>query len=400
MTPIRSSAMSDSLSSFSVLVAAGTRPEVVKLAPVLAELERRDLSTQLVLTGQHHSESMMGSHLTQFSLRPTEQWELIGSEGQRVGQLLANAMDLLTWHRPSVVVVQGDTYTVPLMAMAARRHGIPVAHVEAGLRSGNGRSQEEMNRRMTAAIASVHYAPTETALDNLLGEGVPASDIAVVGNSICDVLRTSGVKRVPVAQRAGIVVTAHRATNVDDPERLARLIHIVTALTDCDRVTFPMHPRTRDRLEQAGLLDLLEASGAEIIEPVAHAEMIERIAQARLVVTDSGGLQEETSWFGVPVVVLRASTPRPEGVNAGQASLAGLDLDQVMTLADRFLSSEEQRRVAALTCPYGDGFTAGRIVDDLLDRHRRGVLVTTEPSMSGASTNGQGTGATKIGVLS
>jgi UDP-N-acetylglucosamine 2-epimerase (non-hydrolysing) len=367
--------------SFNVVVAAGTRPEIVKLAPLLAEFEAHDIATDLVLTGQHTSEQMMGSHLARVNITPTAAWQLTGDEGTRVGALLANAFAYFAEHRPSVVVVQGDTYTVALVAMAARRFGIPVAHVEAGLRSGNLRSQEECNRRVAASLATIHYAPTAQSAANLLGEGVNQSSIHVVGNTICDTLRLAGFDRRPLNERNGVVVTVHRATNVDDRDRLASIVQLIVQLAhDMGPVTFPMHPRTLDRLTTFGLLDHLSHPNLNVVEPLDHPAMLQLLAHASLAVTDSGGLQEETSWLGVPVVVLRATTPRPEGVELGQAALVGLDVDLALDTCAQMLTDHEQQRISQLVCPYGDGFTSARIVRHLVELHARNSLVLNEPS--------------------
>jgi UDP-N-acetylglucosamine 2-epimerase (non-hydrolysing) len=366
---------------FNVVVAAGTRPEIVKLAPLLAEFEAQGVDTDLVLTGQHNSENMMGNHLARFDVTPAATWQLSGTEGERVGLLTANAFAYFSEHRPSVLVVQGDTYTVPLMAMAARRYGIPVAHVEAGLRSGNLRSQEECNRRMAASLATVHYAPTAQAAANLLGEGVEQSSVHVVGNTICDTLRLGGFDRQPLTDRGGVVVTVHRASNVDDRDRLASIVQLVVQLAnDMGPVTFPMHPRTLDRLGAFGLLDQLSHRALNVVEPLDHPTMLRLLASASLAVTDSGGLQEETSWLGVPVVVLRATTPRPEGVELGQAALVGLDVELALNTCARMMSDHEQVRINQLVCPYGDGFTSSRIVRHLTEMHATHSLALHEPS--------------------
>jgi UDP-N-acetylglucosamine 2-epimerase (non-hydrolysing) len=366
---------------FEVVVAAGTRPEIVKLAPLLNELERQRITTELILTGQHHSEAMMGAHLARCTTRPADVWQLEGTEGDRVGALLANAFAFFAQRRPSVVVVQGDTYTVPLIAMAARRYGVPVAHVEAGLRSHNLRSQEECNRTVAAALATVHYAPTAVSAANLVGEGIDQRSIQVVGNTICDTLRLAGHERTPLNDRFGVVVTVHRASTVDNSERLAAVVSLIKQLAhDFGPVTFPMHPRTLDRLNAFGLRDQLAHPNLHIVEPLDHPSMLHLLAHATLAVTDSGGLQEETSWLGVPVVVLRNSSPRPEGVAVGQAALVGLNVNAALMAAERMLTDIEQVRINDLVCPYGDGHASERIVRHLVAQHDADALRLQEPA--------------------
>jgi UDP-N-acetylglucosamine 2-epimerase (non-hydrolysing) len=298
-----------------------------------------------------------------------------------VGALLANAFAELAAYRPDAAVVLGDTYTAPLFSLAARRYGVGVAHVEAGLRSFNELSMEESNRRLMVALATLHFAPTDVAAHFLRAEGVPDERIRVVGNPVIDALRTSGVERVHPGLRDGVAVTAHRATNVDDPVRLDQLVRLVTSLAlRVGPVTFPLHPRTRDRLDAAGrLAEVTGAAGVHVTEPLGYRAMLELVAASRLVVTDSGGLQEEASYFGVPVVVLRRSTPRWEGVRTGAAVLAGLDSGRVLALAERLADPAEQARIAALPCPYGDGYAVARIVEVLAEPGMAALLRPTEP---------------------
>lgn len=367
-------------------VAVGTRPEMVKLAPVVERLRFMGASVCVAATGQHADHRMAGAIMGELGLQPDVVWDLAGDEPDRLGELLERSLRLVPTVAPDVVIVQGDTWTVPLAALAARRHGVAVAHVEAGLRSNNPRSQEEINRRLMATLATVHFAPTDRAARNLRTEGVAASDVHVVGNTGCDALRQALVRRVAVADRKHVVVTAHRATNVDDPQRLSELVTIVVRLADeVGPVVFPVHPRTAARLDEHGLRGRLLRDGITLVEPVSHRSMLQLVARARLVVTDSGGLQEETSWFGVPVVVLRATTPRREGVELGQAVLCGVDPERVLDAAHRLTQPEALERIDGQACPYGDGHAAERIVDLLLRTHERGGLAVEEPVLPSAS---------------
>jgi len=365
-----------------VLVPLGTRPEIVKLAPVVKALRQHGHVVRTVATGQHYSPSMSDAFFDDLGLHPDERWELDGDESDRVGTILSSALREIGAHRPDIVLLLGDTWTVPLFCMAARRHGVPLAHLEAGLRSFNATSVEEVNRKVAAATASLHLAPTELAARFLRYEGVQPEHIHIVGNPVIDVLQQSNVQRVPIGQRVGAVVTAHRATNVDDPDRLAALVKLVQRLAqEVGPVTFPVHPRTKARLEAAGSWETLANAGPEItlLEPLAYEDMLARVAAARVVVTDSGGLQEEASWLGVPVVVLRRSTPRWEGVGADVAALVGLDVDLALDKAVRFCTVEEQKRVAGAPCPYGDGQTSTRVAELLADPATAELLELAEP---------------------
>jgi UDP-N-acetylglucosamine 2-epimerase (non-hydrolysing) len=371
--------------SLRLTVAVGTRPEVVKLAPVVAALRAAGHAVRVVATGQHADPRMYADMFTGLGLTADVAWALEGDEGDRVGGLLANAFRDVAAVRPDAVLVLGDTYTAPLVALAARRHGVGVVHLEAGLRSYNELSMEESNRRVLAALATLHLAPTETAARALVAEGVAQERIRVVGNPVLDAVRATGVVPVPPERRRGVLVTAHRATNVDDPHRLAELVEVVAHLGRTQApVTFPVHPRTRARLVEHGLLaELRAADGVDCLDPMPYRDLLQRLATSRLVVTDSGGLQEEASFLGVPVVVMRATTPRWEGVESGAAVLTGLDLERVRAAAEVLARPEQQARVAALPCPYGDGETGRRVAEVLAEPRLRALVAPREPVLAG-----------------
>jgi len=363
-----------------VVVPLGTRPEIIKLAPVIDSLSQRGFDVDVVATGQHYDANLSDHFFDGLGVIPTVRWQLSGTESERVGAMLQRAIELLQEHPPDVVLLLGDTNTVPLFCLAARRARVPVAHLEAGLRSFNPTSLEEVNRKVAGALASLHLAPTELAGNFLRAEGVELQRIHVVGNPIIDVLRRSGLTRSPVAERAGIVVTAHRATNVDEPLRLDKLVRLVRSLAaTIGNVRFPVHPRTQQRLEKAGLIAELQADGIELLEPLPWHDMVGLLRTCQLVVTDSGGLQEEASFFGVPVVVLRTTTPRWEGVEAGTSILTGLDVEAALDAAQLLIDPEAVERIASTPCPYGDGFTAERVADLLLAPTSTRLLTLDEP---------------------
>jgi UDP-N-acetylglucosamine 2-epimerase (non-hydrolysing) len=368
----------------SVLVPVGTRPEIVKLAPVVRALLDAGLSVRTVATGQHRDPELTDTFFESVGLVPDVRWDIDGShEGDRVAAILSAAYREMAEYQPDIVLVLGDTYTVPLFCLAARRHHVPVVHLEAGLRSFNPTSMEEVNRQIAAATASLHLAPTELAARFLRREGVAPERIRVVGNPVLDVLRARGVRARPPDERTGAVVTAHRATNVDDPDRLCALVDIVVDLAETvGGVTFPVHPRTMRRLDETGLGKRLEAH-ARLLPPVPYETMLDLVRSACIVVTDSGGLQEEASWLGLPVVVLRRSTPRWEGIEAGAAVLVGLDRGRAREAIATLTSPEDQRRVASLPCPYGDGHTATRVADILCDPATAALLTIDEPDFVG-----------------
>lgn len=365
---------------------AGTRPEVVKLAPVVHALRARGAAVVTIATGQQSDPRLTDATFAAANLKPDVVWNL-GDDGysDRAGHLYGAAVEYLASCRAdAVAVVQGDTSTVPLVAHAARRAERPVVHVEAGLRSLNQRSQEETNRKMAAAAASIHFAPTPLAAKFLRGDGVDSRRIFVVGNTACDAMRLAGVQRVPIDARCGVVMTAHRATNVDDPVRLAEIVRVVADLASITgRVVFPIHPRTRDRLRAFGLTEPLEAiADVELCDPLPYDRMLAELAAAKLIVTDSGGLQEEAAWLGVPCVVMRRSTPRWEGVLNGTAVLCGVSRDKVVAAANRLLTPEALAHTATTPCPYGDGHSAEAIADTLVGNQADELLRLVEPDFT------------------
>jgi UDP-N-acetylglucosamine 2-epimerase (non-hydrolysing) len=363
-----------------LLIPFGTRPEIIKLAPVIRALRSADDEVTVVATGQHYDAALTEVFYDELRVRPDIALNASGVKAERLGAIVAGALNVVDRVRPDAVLVMGDTHTVPAFCLAARNCSIPVIHLEAGLRSFNPTSIEEVNRRIAAATCSLHLAPTEQARSFLIREGVPEDHIAVVGNPVLDALRAVGAQRRPLAERAGVVVTAHRATNVEDPDRLMQLVRLVHELAAAiGPVTFPVHPRTRQALEQAGHWHDLATNDVSLTDPLPYTAMIDVVAASILVVTDSGGLQEEAAWLGVPVVVLRRSTPRWEGVRDGIAILTGLDADRALKAATELTYPETQHRIANAPCPYGDGHTAREVVRVLHDPRTAALLRLDEP---------------------
>jgi UDP-N-acetylglucosamine 2-epimerase (non-hydrolysing) len=359
------------------------------MAPVVHALRAGGHDAVLVATGQQDDPLMLDAALAAVGLVADARWHL-PSGPARSGALLGELATTLASDPPDAVMAVGDTTTVALSALAARGAGVAFLHLEAGLRSFNERSLEETNRRVAAACAALNLAPTARAAAFLAAEGVPDARVRVVGNPIVDALRRWGPPPVPVADRDGVLVTAHRATNVDDPARLARLVALVGHLAHTvGPVTFPVHPRTAGRLAAAGLDADLDRAGVHRCPPLPWADLLDALRRSRVAVTDSGGLQEEAAWYGVPVVVLRRSTPRWEGVEAGIAVLAGLADDAgaaaALAAAGRLVAPDEQARVATVPCPYGDGWTGERVAALLADPSTPEVLRLREPDLTGGA---------------
>lgn len=364
-----------------VLVVVGTRPEAIKMAPVMEALARRSprLQPRLALTGQHTD--MVQQVLEAFELRPA--WDLeIMKPGQTLYDVVHGALDGLRgvvreW-KPDVLLVQGDTATVFVGSLVAFFEGVGVGHVEAGLRSGDKWAPfpEEMFRRLSDVLSDWYFAPTLRARDALLHEGVPAHRIHVTGNTVVDALVGVGARERPardpvlaeVLERVEaedgrlVLLTAHRRESFGAPLREA--LGAVRRLADEDgslRVLYPVHPNPNVREPAREIL--AGHPRIHLTEPLDYLDLVAALRQARLVLTDSGGIQEEAPTFGAPVMVLREVTERPEGIEAGVAELVGTDAERIVARSRAALNRMPEE---APPNPYGDGKAGERIADILL----------------------------------
>jgi UDP-N-acetylglucosamine 2-epimerase (non-hydrolysing) len=362
-----------------VLSVFGTRPEAIKMAPVVRELARHpgEIVARVCVTAQHRE--LLDEVLELFGIEPDYDLDVM-RPGQSPATVAAEVMrglePVLVDERPDWVLVQGDTTTAAMGAIAAFYAGARVAHVEAGLRSHDPREPfpEELNRRLAAATADLHLAPTGGAAVNLLGEGVDPSAIVIAGNPVIDALQAANempaphlpeLDAVPTGKRI-VVVTTHRRESFGPPlERICSAIgRLVRRFPDV-HVVLPAHPNPSVRLT---LDEHLPASPAiSVIEPLGYRSMVELLNRSTLVLTDSGGLQEEAPSLGKPVLVLRDVTEREEGVEAGACRLVGTDDDRIVAEATELLSDPfEYALMSRAVNPYGDGRAAERIVDALL----------------------------------
>ncbi len=361
------------------MVVFGTRPEAIKMAPVVHALSRRDrIRCQVTVTAQHRE--MLDQVLQLFQIKPDFDLNLMKA-GQTLTDITTRALiglgEVFHQERPDLVLVHGDTTTTFAAGLAAFYAKIPVGHVEAGLRTGNKYSPfpEEMNRKLTGSLADFHFAPTPTARDNLLSEGVPDNHILVTGNTVIDALLTTvkssydfkngEIQRI-LAQEKGrrmIMVTTHRRENLGEPLRL-----IYSALAEMLRqfpdtyVLFPVHknPKVREVVEEV----LGSNSRVHLIEPLDYEPFVNLMDRSYLVLTDSGGIQEEAPSLGKPVLVVRDTTERPEAVTAGTVSLVGTTYDKVYAELYRLLTDKQAYGAMAMSInPYGDGLASERIAE-------------------------------------
>ena len=363
-----------------VLVVLGTRPEAIKLAPVIEELRRAKdrFVTRVLATSQHRE--MLGQVLDLFSIRPDLDLQVMREDQglpDLTARLLSSLRPALEAEAPDAVLVQGDTTTVLAASLASYYLSIPVGHVEAGLRTGDLRNPfpEELNRRVASLVARWHFCPTARARDNLLREGTAAERIHLVGNTVVDALaslRPALEGPLPPALRSidfegsrVIAVTMHRRETFGERQRaaLSAMAEVLRLHPDA-AIVFPVHPNPRVRRSVEEVLAGRER--VHLVPPLSYRDFLVLLARCHLVLTDSGGVQEEAPSLGKPVLVLREATERPEGIEAGVAELVGTDPGRIVAACSRLLGdAEAHRRMVAAANPYGDGRAAGRIVEAL-----------------------------------
>lgn len=359
-----------------VLVVFGTRPEAIKMAPVVKRLKVSAQTKVTVCVSAQHRD-MLDQVLNLFRIRPDFDLDLM-----RPNQTLASVTsaivekvsEVIEQVRPDLVLVHGDTTTAFATALAAFYQRVQVGHVEAGLRSGNIHSPwpEEMNRRFVSEVASLHFAPTKAARDNLLREGVAPGSIRVTGNTVIDALmEVTGMIRgdadstsfLPPFERQGrmVLVTGHRRENFGEGmEAVCRALKRLAEQHNVN-IVYPVHPNPNVMRPVHQLLD--GVPGVHLIDPQGYKSFVELMSQSHIIITDSGGVQEEAPSLGKPVLVMRDTTERPEAVAAGTVILVGVDENRIFDEASRLLSDD--RHYAAMSAahnPYGDGQAAERIV--------------------------------------
>ncbi len=364
-----------------VLSVFGTRPEAIKMAPVVGELARfpADFDSRVCVTGQHRD--MLDQVLDLFAIRPDFDLDIM-QPGQSLTDttcgVLRGLEAVFTRFQPDLVLVHGDTTTTMAAALAAFYHQIPVGHVEAGLRTGNLQAPfpEEMNRRLAGMLARHHFAPTESARDNLLAEGVAADRILVTGNTVIDALLTvvgrlrtdTGLQRQMAerfafldAHKQLVLVTGHRRENFGEGfARVCRGLRTLVATHPGVQLVYPVHLNPRVQEPVGRLLGGQER--VHLLAPLDYLPFVALMDRASLIVTDSGGVQEEAPSLGKPVLVTRETTERPEAVAAGTVHLVGTDEAAIVAQAAELLAAPAGGRSGAMVNPYGDGHAAERIV--------------------------------------
>jgi UDP-N-acetylglucosamine 2-epimerase (non-hydrolysing) len=362
-----------------IICVVGARPNFMKAAPVIEALKAKSgIEVMLVHTGQHYDRQMSQLFFEELGM-PVPDLDLhvgSGSHGEQTGQIMIRFEPILKEHRPDMVMVFGDVNSTVAAALCASKLGILVAHVEAGLRSGDRTMPEEINRILTDHLSDFLFTTEESAHHNLAREGIPDTRIFFVGNVMVDTLlkHRERAMRMHYCQTIGLssggysLLTLHRPSNVDDSQVLGRILQAIFDSDSTLPVVFPCHPRTRQRLAGEGLAALVEQQGQSgkqkarlvLLEPLGYLEFLSLMSSARFVLTDSGGIQEETTVLGVPCLTLRENTERPVTLTQGTNVLVGNDRQRILSSIQKVLSTATD---ASSRPPLWDGHAAERIAE-------------------------------------
>lgn len=352
-----------------IAIILGTRPEIIKMAPVIRELGKKQAGFFILHTGQHYSYNLSKVFFEQLEL-PQPKYNLdvgSGSHAEETSKMLISIEKVLLKERPDVILVEGDTNSVLAGALAAAKLGIKVGHVEAGLRSYDRSMPEEINRVLTDHLANYLYAPTSKAKAILIGEGIPEKNIFITGNTIVDAIyqnleiareKENTLDAMNLKAKEYFLVTLHRQENVDNRRRFASILEgLDRAVAEFETpVIYPIHPRSRKMMTKFGL----QPQHLTLAEPVDFFRFLQLESSASLIFTDSGGVQEEACILKVPCVTLRDNTERPETIDVGANILAGTSPDRILECLKHMLARENNWQN-----PFGDG-TAGRKIVELL----------------------------------
>ncbi|AFS83510.1 non-hydrolyzing UDP-N-acetylglucosamine 2-epimerase [Candidatus Nitrosopumilus sediminis] len=348
----------------------GTRPEIIKMAPIIGELRRKKIHHFIIHSGQHYSYNLDKVFFEQLSL-PKPHYKLeVGSasSGEQTALIISRAEKILKKNRPDIVLVQGDTNTVLGGAIAAKKLHIPVGHVEAGLRSYDESMPEELNRRLTDHCSDFLFVPTKKAQSILLGEGIPKKKIFLTGNTIVDSVKhnlkeITNFDKLNLIPKEFFLVSLHRQENVDNPKRFKSIVEGLKKIKKEYNmpIIFPIHPRSK-KMAKKLKVDFKEIN---VIEPVNYLQFLHLQKNSRLVLTDSGGVQEESCILKIPCVTLRDNTERPETLKVGSNLLAGSNPDNILLCTKKMLRQKRNWKN-----PFGDGKSAAKIVKIIQDSVR------------------------------
>lgn len=368
----------------------GTRPEIIKMSPLIDEVDKRGIDNIVIHTGQHYDYEMSQQFFLDWQLREPDYNIGVGSgsHGKQTAVMMEGIEKVLVKEKPDIVLVQGDTNAVLAGALVAAKLHIPVGHVEAGLRSHDKTMPEEINRMVADVCTNLFFVPTEETALNLLFEGVNRENIFITGNTVVDACyrnlkiaeKNSQIMSQLEVEGDILSLTLHRAENVDDRQRLENIIEALLNIQDLT-IVFPAHPRTVKTLKKFGMYSLLEeAPHIKMIKPIGYLDFLILESNSKLLMTDSGGIQEEAITMNVPCLTLRYNTERPETVEAGGNILVGANTEKILENVSKLLADQDlYQNMKKATNPYGDGTASKHIVDAILNAHAQGKLGIKPP---------------------
>ena len=361
-----------------ILNIAGARPNFMKVAPIYAEMKRRsvEFAPMIVHTGQHYDAAMSDAFFDDLGMPKPDIHLGVGSGSHAVqtAKIMTEFEPVVLTEKPDWVLVVGDVNSTIACALVCAKLGIKIAHVEAGLRSRDRAMPEEINRILTDSISDLLFTSSLDADENLLHEGIPAERVRFVGNVMIDSLmdHLKIAESSTVRQDLGVdghdyaVLTLHRPSNVDDRETFSGIVDALIRIAGKLPIVFPVHPRTRAKIEEFGFGKRIAASGIRLVEPLGYLDFMRLYSGAKMVLTDSGGLQEETTLLGIPCLTLRHNTERPITIEMGTNILVGTDPEKIKQAAFDVLENNSEASNAEIP-PLWDGKTSGRICDELLE---------------------------------
>ncbi len=378
-----------------IMCIAGTRPEIIKMTPVIKELNKiHGVDTKFVWSGQHYDYNMSKIFFEELNLHKPDFDLKIGSDtsARQTGKIMIALAELMKKYRPDIIVAEGDTNTVVAASLTAVKENIPFAHVEAGLRSYDRNMPEEINRSVAGVCAELHFTPTRNAAINLTYEGIPSHRIHVTGNTIVDVIASyvdrkyqkQLVKKYKIAGTKSALLTLHRVENVDDKKNLQTLMKAMVVLKDV-KIIFPIHPRTAKQLKKFGLYKLLKSSKNIVItEPLGYLDFLNLLCVIDCVMTDSGGVQEEAFTMQLPTITLRYNTERPETVWYGNNVLVGLETSRLVSSVKNILRKPRKHKLK-IPNELGDGNAGKRIASIIYQYLSKGKTPSLNVRESGSA---------------
>ncbi len=383
-----------------ILLFMGTRPEIIKMAPVIYGLAGKPEAEFIICdTSQHYDEELSRVFYEELKLpEPEVKLEVgSGSHGYQVSTVIKKAEEVVVEYNPDVTMAEGDTNSVVGAALSSVKLKVPFAHVESGLRSYDMTMPEEINRKIADSISSALFAPTERAALNLLYEGVNPSYIWVTGNTIADILHLY-VDRAKIESTIIqdlelesvdflLILTVHRPENTDNPERLKSIFEAVRELEECT-VLFPVHPRTKAKLEEYGMMKRLRSrkfKNLVLLKPLGYVDFVRLLVEADAILTDSGGVQEEAAILGKPCITLRDNTERPETVELGFNMIAGTSKNRIVDLTRKVIYDPSYiDRLSKIKHPFGDGHAGERIANIIVENYEDFRIKPPKYHLSGA----------------